>query len=41
MAESLGLVERAEPVSARALIDRFDLSRLRRTAARLDLNALF
>jgi glutamyl-tRNA synthetase len=40
MAESLGLVERAEPVSARALIDRFDLSRLRRTAARLDLNTL-
>jgi glutamyl-tRNA synthetase len=41
MAESLGLIERAQPVSAQALVAHFDLSRLRRTAARLDLKTPF
>jgi glutamyl-tRNA synthetase len=41
LAESLGLAERADPVSAKQLIDSFDPSRLRRTPARLGLETRF
>ena len=40
LAHSLGLIERPEPTPARALIDRFDVSRLPRTAASLDAGDL-
>jgi glutamyl-tRNA synthetase len=36
LAQSLGLSESAEPTTAQALLPRFDLQRLQRTAARID-----